>query len=119
MRISDWSSDVCSSDLKRWRAVAPGANGPAGRSADKCSGRRGPRGPHRRPCSAAPSPLLVRLEAAVLAAMPEAQDEDGPGRDLVAHLVIADDDPADLARLIGFQLQIGRASCRERVCQYV
>src|SRR3546814_529707 len=36
--------------------------------------------------------------------MPEAQDEDGPGRDLVAHLVIADDDPADLAWLIGFQL---------------
>src|SRR3546814_3685352 len=89
MRISDWSSDVCSSDLrKRWRAVAPGANGPAGRSADKCSGRRGPRGPHRRPCSAAPSPLLVRLEAAVLAAMPAAQE-------------------------------IGRASGRERVCQYV
>jgi len=36
--------------------------------------------------------------------MPEAQDEDCRGRDLVAHLVIADDDPADLARLIGFQL---------------
>src|SRR3546814_2691131 len=36
--------------------------------------------------------------------MPEAQYEDRSGRDLVAHLVVADDDPADLARLIGFQL---------------
>ena len=36
--------------------------------------------------------------------MPEAQDEDGRGSDLIAQLGIADDDPADLARLIGFQL---------------
>src|SRR3546814_10606175 len=36
--------------------------------------------------------------------MPDAQHEDGSGRDLVAHLVVAHDDPADFARLIGFQL---------------
>jgi len=36
--------------------------------------------------------------------MPEAQNEDRRGGDLVAHFIIADDDPADLARLIGFEL---------------
>ena len=49
-------------------------------------------------------PSVLRIEDAVLAAMPEAQYEDGPGRDFVAYLVIAHDDPPDLARLIGFQL---------------
>src|SRR3546814_20689064 len=52
----------------------------------------------------APSPLLLRFAVAVLAAMPDAQHEDGSGRDLVAHLVVANDDQADFARLIGFQL---------------
>src|SRR3546814_10827465 len=66
MRISDWSSDVCSSDLRpagppgqgvrSWRRGAPGAAGSRG---------------HGRPCP----PLAAR--------------------------------------------EIGRASCRERVCQYV
>src|SRR3546814_3964543 len=68
MRISDWSSDVCSSDLLRHhpadRACGSGDGGCAGRS-------RG----------------------------------------------VAPDQPDDRRdRLIG---QIGRASCRERVCQYV
>src|SRR3546814_19113854 len=36
--------------------------------------------------------------------MPEAQDEDRRGRDFVAHLIVADDDPATLTWLIGFQL---------------
>ena len=36
--------------------------------------------------------------------MPEAQDEDRRGRDFVAHLIVADDDPANLTWLIGFQL---------------
>src|SRR3546814_15533921 len=57
MRIRDWSSDVCSSDL------------PANHAA----------------CAIA---ATLRLEAAVFAAMPEAQDEDGLGRDFVALLPI-------------------------------
>src|SRR3546814_12146316 len=57
MRIRDWSSDVCSSDL------------PANHAA----------------CAIA---ATLRLEAAVFAAMPEAQDEDGIGRDFVALLPI-------------------------------
>src|SRR3546814_11675856 len=36
--------------------------------------------------------------------MPEAQYGEMSGRDLLAHLVVADGDPADLARLIGCQL---------------
>ena len=35
--------------------------------------------------------------------MPKAQDEDGGRCDLVAQLVIANDNPPDLARLVGFQ----------------
>ena len=45
----------------------------------------------------------MRLEAAVLAAVPEAQNEDRGARDLVAQIVIADDDPPDFAWLVGFQ----------------
>src|SRR3546814_15805664 len=42
MRISDWSSDVCSSDLRRWHT--PGRDRPAGCRADRlgyggCAGR--------------------------------------------------------------------------------
>src|SRR3546814_9271770 len=76
MRISDWSSDVCSSDLRglgfaRRFAVAVGAD----------PGRldRGGRGPF--------------AQAARRSGRARARDH-GPG-------------------------EIGRASCRERVCQYV
>lgn len=36
--------------------------------------------------------------------MPKAKNEDGRSRDLITQLIIADDDPPDLARLVGFQL---------------
>src|SRR3546814_18397396 len=58
---------------------------------------------HGRVSPVVPS-LILRLEAAVFAAMPEAHDEDRRGRDFVAHLIVADDDPANLTWLIGFQL---------------
>ncbi len=48
--------------------------------------------------------LLLRLEAAVFARMPETQNEDRCVRDLVSQLVSADDDPPDLARLVGLKL---------------
>ena len=38
---------------------------------------------------------ILRLEAAVLARMPETQDEDRCLRDLIAQLVIADEDAPD------------------------
>src|SRR3546814_5507285 len=73
MRISDWSSDVCSSDLGPRRRTLPDPAAPRDRKI--CRGQ-GPR--HR---------SLDRRDA-----------------------------PAPAARCIG---EIGRASCRERVCQYV
>src|SRR3546814_5425005 len=100
MRISDWSSDVCSSDLARGAEIFA-------------------RDPERR-------------EAFVIAAGEiEISRVSASGRKYVlsvsgAHSVLA------LVRLLDRQpihftyraygdttLQIGRASCRERVCQYV
>src|SRR3546814_2949458 len=78
MRISDWSSDVCSSDLKRNAAM------------------------FARPESRDEADAFVDTRIATVAACLE-----------------------DLARLRAHgrfcvkEQQIGRASCRERVCQYV
>src|SRR3546814_4437962 len=79
VRISDWSSDVCSSDLARARA-APW--------------------PHRN---------IVILRPF---------DEIGDDQEIAgkAHL---DDDPDFEVEPREIGLEIGRASCRERVCQYV
>src|SRR3546814_990080 len=77
MRISDWSSDVCSSDL-----VGIDARG------DRV--------------------IIARAEVAIGAiALPFAAHD---YRDLGVRLPL--DEAVD-------DLQIGRASCRERVCQYV
>src|SRR3546814_1573044 len=76
MRISDWSSDVCSSDLCD----------PAGRAAAEAAVARLAAGGYR-----------VIAVAAGPVTEPEAESLDG-------------------LTLLG---QIGRASCRERVCQYV
>src|SRR3546814_2683939 len=79
MRISDWSSDVCSSDLHE---PTPGI-GPVG--AQRHRGRN--------------------IERA----------DDFPRR---ADLDPATEPGAD-ERIVHEKQQIGRASCRERVCQYV
>src|SRR3546814_16508858 len=82
MRISDWSSDVCSSDLPR------------------------PARPSR-------SASLIGVAA------PAMRERARHGGD---HVERGEDD-ADADRLVGPALrardQIGRASCRESVCQYV
>src|SRR3546814_5273371 len=83
MRISDWSSDVCSSDLQGLR---------------RAEARRGD---------------VERLQ--------HVQDLDGvdaagAGRRRADHLDAA---IAAAHRLALDQAKIGRASCRERVCQYV
>src|SRR3546814_10071236 len=76
MRISDWSSDVCSSDLDRVGELL-------------C------RRQHR--AQRAPRQLAMAHFAAARRA-----------------------EAADLAHRIGREVvEIGRASCRERVCQYV
>src|SRR3546814_4379392 len=88
MRISDWSSDVCSSDLKTRRSVdRDRAVSGAPVASPRLAGRSGPthvclgRG------------RLARLYRGTLRYQ-------------------TDDDR-------GLRLEIGRASCRERVCQYV
>src|SRR3546814_1354247 len=86
MRISDWSSDVCSSDLAQRRAPDVGQREPDRyhhlSELSRCGG------------GAARLGLRVIRQAGVAA-----------GRAQRADVRLGD--------------QIGRASCRERVCQYV
>src|SRR3546814_10962360 len=101
MRISDWSSDVCSSDL-RARLAHPGEA-----------------------AVAAEHPLHVARNLE-LAGRHAVHGGDAPAQhgDL---LQLADAGEAlhqrievlDLVRLDVDEVEIGRASCRERVCQYV
>src|SRR3546814_3123226 len=85
MRISDWSSDVCSSDLWRWEWR------PA------LAGRFVNGGLHRRWAAVA-----TVLQSTV---RPAIAGRGSPARGGSRAFLAA--------------LQIGRASCRERVCQYV
>src|SRR3546814_15833511 len=82
MRISDWSSDVCSSDLRATRQVDD-------------LGR-------------------LRLDLRIALVIGEANQSVGVGHvQIIAHQRHAE------RRVEVFQKKIGRASCRERVCQYV
>src|SRR3546814_5569532 len=94
MRISDWSSDVCSSDLLAARQRARALPAPLGQ--------------HREPDE-------ERLERPLVAAAPDqAQAQvlgDGEaGEDLASLRRVGDAEARDV--------QTGRASCRERVCKY-
>src|SRR3546814_4144871 len=80
MRISDWSSDVCSSDLLDALASAGGTKEPIGK-------------------------LVVQLTRG------------GNVTTMPLDTVIRD--PKQNIRLAPDDVEIGRASCRERVCQYV
>src|SRR3546814_12112707 len=98
MRISDWSSDVCSSDLQRTVTdrgldVAVVAGGERLLEIDK----------HHDP---------------ELGGDAGERDEPDRARD---RLVIAEqiEQPQAAGEREGQACQIGRASCRERVCQYV
>src|SRR3546814_3105135 len=84
MRISDWSSDVCSSDLLVARRRAVDHDARAGIDGADIVGKAGAR-----------------------RAVEDDVDAAGHLADLLAPFGI------------GEQQEIGRASCRERVCQYV
>src|SRR3546814_19374178 len=101
MRISDWSSDVCSSYLRLRLAVRGAGDSRGGRGTpgaagaeDIGAGVRAAGGPIRKPALAASKQGVHLLH--------EAQH-------------------GTRLRHIGLRasLQIGRASCRERVCPYV
>src|SRR3546814_4011632 len=101
MRISDWSSDVCSSDLLRVGAPEDGVDDPP--VAVFVLPRQEVDG-HR---------LAVALDDAVLH-----QHRAAPRR-LLAHNL--EGLAAVAVEAVGedADAEIGRASCRERVCQYV
>src|SRR3546814_6105783 len=100
MRISDWSSDVCSSDL------FPRCRSPVGWMPEKertMGGHRrcGPGIHHEADTGAYRCAVAVDVETPVF---------QGPF-DLLLHLILQDQ--------VDLYAEIGRASCRERVCQYV
>src|SRR3546814_2586011 len=91
MRISDWSSDVCSSDLLADVALLEQRNVGAHRELPACTASA-----HPLQADEIPSDRCVR-GAGCLALRGERPHVGGRDR----------------------QQEIGRASCRERVCQYV
>src|SRR3546814_19334986 len=114
MRISDWNSDVCSSDLAHRRQREPLGSRrvvqriePAGREIEQqaqylvgekgvgCRNLRAPAGIRLQPPVDLGAPLVQRL----------LQNLRGPLASYRGAAIVAQ--------------QIGRASCRERVCQYV
>src|SRR3546814_4659411 len=89
MRISDWSSDVCSSDLREEVQLPRGALVDIGFSADEAKGIKTFKGKGCMACS-----------------------ETGyKGRIAIYEVMGINEQLKDA--------KIGRASCRERVCQYV
>src|SRR3546814_4581990 len=88
MRISDWSSDVCSSDLMDGRTADDRAGGRTFRKGVGGADRFG-------------------------GGLPRAGRRGERGLDPIARLVLGQGHADHAGR------EIGRASCRERVCQYV
>src|SRR3546814_1114614 len=99
MRISDWSSDVCSSELLHAFAEAPEPLGDG------------------REAVAVRTPLVLVPPAADAHLGASARDDVDGGGDLrqIRRVAVAH----ARAHLSEADAEIGRASCRERVCQYV
>src|SRR3546814_20282649 len=102
MRIIDWSSDVCSSDLKS-EVVAQLSRGKSVRDLQRPEDSA----PFARVYSNKSGPFQERVIVSVNGAMMFER--------LVRHApqIVVDLDPSRARQ------EIGRASCRERVCQYV
>src|SRR3546814_13509364 len=115
MRISDWSSDVCSSDLRNRRGGGPALTPAVGA--------------HRHHQRVAVDANLDLIDQLALALGPRAgrpaDRQPNLERAADAHAIEAPDRVAALGRLAGRgsgeedQGKIGRASCRVRVCQDV
>src|SRR3546814_2815787 len=92
MRISDWSSDVCSSDLKVTGFLGAGNK---------------------------PQPISEREAARYFGGMEAAKS--APKREIQVDYDIGDQVKVLDGPFASFNglVEIGRASCRERVCQYV
>src|SRR3546814_13409084 len=113
MRISDWSSDVCSSDLfSLGHALEHYAMGRAKRAIEALA-------------ELAPRTAMVRRGDGGLSEVPVESLVIGdtvvvkPNERLSADgFVVAGRSSIDQAPVTGESVQIGRASCGERVCQY-
>src|SRR3546814_11043365 len=103
MRISDWSSDVCSSDLTYGRGRAT-ARPDAGHPQLVANLLDDP---------AYPQSHLARQHFELIFRRPD--DMVAMAKSRVITLAVAHSASRTLKPLI----EIGRASCRERVCQYV
>src|SRR3546814_17712551 len=100
MRISDWSSDVCSSDL-RGAAGGPSRPDPAALEGGGADHVAHPRLNLRAPARAVEHPVVAdaRLDVVVV--------------------VLGRNAATQIMRRLGLaEAEIGRASCRERVGQY-
>src|SRR3546814_11109984 len=104
MRISDWSSDVCSSDLDLCAQVRQEKD----RDQEEIEEVPRPGHPDKAPAPAPPGRNLTRgPEAQQVLDREEGEQnavQEAKGR---RHLLVSP------------EAQIGRASCRERVCPYV
>src|SRR3546814_9184428 len=86
MRISDWSSDVCSSDLTERRGKQAAGGIPARKRSEVMN-------------------LIQTLEQEEIKRLAKNVPDFSPGDTVVVSVNVVE--------------EIGRASCRERVCQYV
>src|SRR3546814_2300499 len=102
MRISDWSSDVCSSDLFQLKARIEA--GLLGGNDQRTDGRV-----FAKQRSLRPAHQLDMIEI----------DEVQPAEANMGEEDIVDDEPDARFRAVIVGVEIGRASCWERVCQYV
>src|SRR3546814_13545767 len=124
MRISDWSSDVCSSDLIAAKSFLK--KGYSATSIDEIAEAAGTTGPALYRMFDSKQDILDQLCLAGmemrLSAIQDVVDRhyDDP-RDTLRHLVRARIEFAFSAwgSQAPITLEIGRASCREGVCQYV
>src|SRR3546814_13422005 len=114
MRISDWSSDVCSSDLGTTFSIYL----PAVAEQEAVATLQDAEAQERRDLTGAGTLLLVEDEDAVRAFSARALRNKGynvleaNSGETALEILASQEAPIDLL------VKIGRESCRERVCQY-
>src|SRR3546814_13795973 len=116
MRISDWSSDVCSSDLREF--------GKVGAQISRLVDQRDelPRDDRLNPAEAFADlrEQMVVERAVMLGKAVEIDILAAPRQaDIVARAVVVEACGEVDVEVVFAPAEIGRASCRERVCQYV
>src|SRR3546814_11400101 len=111
MRISDWSSDVCSSDLVA--GAVPDVRGGLAAADVVVAPLQLARGIQNKVLEA------MAMARPVIASPQAAEGIDAvDGRDIIVANSGEDETAAILALLENKSREIGRASCRERECQY-